>query len=352
MNKKDLTQPLLWGILHGLNDFVAGYMLSNYAWKNDGSDSFSMLVIYAILGFGLQLPAGMLLDRMKQVKPFAVVSICLLVFSTVMYFSDPVVAIIITGFAGAGIHVTGGAICLQVSGTSGPLGFFTAPGVLGLTLGGILGTFSPVCLLTALLLIVAVALLIAGNIPAYQAMQKKERPLDTHDLVMMGILLIMCFRSFIFDVMNSAAFHFENGMLVFGLSAFAGKIIGGFLAERIGWKKFIYITLPLSFLLFQAGRDNVYAMAFGIACLQSSVPLTLLMMSRSLPLFPATASALSLGTSVAIAGLPLYLGNSGVSNNSTSIINLLIFAGLFIAWILIFRIRRNPVTGKHGLTYS
>jgi hypothetical protein len=30
-------------------------------------------------------------------------------------------------------------------------------------------------------------------------------------------------------------------------------------------------------------------------------------MSKSLPLYPATAAALSLGTSIALAGLPVYL---------------------------------------------
>ena len=45
----------------------------------------------------------------------------------------------------------------------------------------------------------------------------------------------------------------------------------------------------------------------GIGFLQSSVPVSLLMMSRSLPFYPATASALSLGTSIVLAGLPLFL---------------------------------------------
>ncbi len=71
----------------------------------------------------------------------------------------------------------------------------------------------------------------------------------------------------------------------------------------------MYITLPLALILFQFGKQNIYALAFGIACLQSSVPITLLLMSRSLPIYPATATALSLGASVALAGLPLFLIN-------------------------------------------
>lgn len=343
--KQSITlQPLLWGLLHGLNDFAAGYMLANFAFHHQYGESFTLLVIYAILGFGGQLPVAFLLDKQKQLKPFAVISVSLLILSTAMYSIDPFIAIIVTGLAGAGIHVTGGAICLQVNkGRSGPLGVFTAPGVLGLTMGGILGTMPYSCLYLALAAIIIVAALIfKQGLPVYQVQHKKNgEQLDSHDLIMLGILLIMCFRSFIFDVINAAALQLEYGMLVFGISAFLGKIIGGYLADRIGWKKFIYITLPLAFILLHFGKENIYALAFGIACLQSSVPLTLLLMSRSLPIFPATATALSLGTSVALAGLPLYMRNGHTFNNSSNLIWLLIFPAMILAWLLISRKRKS-----------
>lgn len=334
-------QPLLWGLLHGANDFVAGYMLANYTYSHSYKDGITMVVIYAILGFGGQLPAGFWLDKQKQIKPFAIVSTSFLLSAIVFYFIDPYIAIVLTGIAGAGIHVTGGAVCLQVSDNkSGPLGIFTAPGVLGLTLGGILGSMSSVYLLFPLLAIIILAILIfKQGIPVYQAQHKnRESQLDAHDWIMLSILLIMCFRSFVFDIINSAALHFEHGILVFGISAFAGKIIGGYLADKIGWKKFIYITLPLAFVLFNFGRENIYAIAFGIACLQSSVPLTLLLMWRSLPLFPATASALSLGTSVALAGLPLYLNSKSINFDKTFSLHLIwafVFVAMIIVWIVI-----------------
>jgi hypothetical protein len=161
--------------------------------------------------------------------------------------------------------------------------------------------------------------------------------LDTHDWLMLGILLVMCFRSFIFDVINHVAHDFENGVLIIGISAFAGKMIGGFVADKIGWKKFVYITLPIALLLFQFGKENIYALAFGIACLQSSVPITLLLMGRSLPQYPATATALSLGTSIALAGLPLYMvsDQTAVMNAfSNPVITATVFIFLLFGWIV------------------
>ena len=353
-------QPLLWGALHGLNDFTAGFMLANYTLTHNNPDGFLFIVIYAIIGFGGQLPVGFWLDYKKTIKPFSLASLILLPVGILTYFVSAEAGIIMAGFASAFVHVTGGAICLQVhENKSGPLALFTAPGVLGLTLGGVLGQYGTWQLAIIGILVLPVGYLILKNtLPSYRSIPKssasKNPPwgaggLDSHDWLMLGILLIMCFRSFIFDVINHVANDFEHGILIIGISAFAGKIIGGFVADKIGWKKFIYITLPLALLLFQFGKENIYALAFGIACLQSSVPITLLFMGRSLPQYPATATALSLGTSIALAGLPLYL----VSDQSSIInafgnpfITAMVFFFLFLCWFLADKLLFSPKTTR------
>jgi predicted MFS family arabinose efflux permease len=139
------------------------------------------------------------------------------------------------------------------------------------------------------------------------------------------------------------AHNYQNGIIIIGLSAFAGKIIGGFLADKIGWKKYVYISLPLALLLFQFGKENIVALGFGIACLQSSVPITLLLMARSLPLYPATATALSLGTNVALAGLPLYLVSSR-SVVTDWFDNGWVILLLFLSWLVIKHLsKKSPV---------
>lgn len=332
------NQPLLWGMLHGLNDLTAGFMLANFTLANDYAHSFTLLVVYSIIGFGGQLPVGFWLDHKKKVKPFVVTAITALILAILVYFINGYAAIILAGIASAFVHVTGGAICLQVNNNkSAPLALFTAPGILGLTLGAILGKFPAFGLWFVLVGIVLISFFILGNkLPVYKEPQKKQSQLDIHDWLMLGILLIMCFRSLIFDVVNHVAYQYPNGMAIIGISAFAGKILGGLIADKIGWKKFVYISLPIALLLLQLGKENIYALAFGIACLQSSVPITLLLMSNSLPQHPATATALSLGTSVAFAGLPLFLlGDiqliyNGFNNPWATV---LIFTILLLGWI-------------------
>jgi predicted MFS family arabinose efflux permease len=338
---KKTNQPLLWGLLHGVNDLVAGFILAHYTLQQDYSNSFLYITLYAIIGFGGQLPVGFWLDSSKKIKPFANASLILLPIAALTAFISLPAAIIISGVSSAFVHVTGGAICLQVhNNKTGPLGIFTAPGVLGLTAGSLIGQYSiwP-------LAIIGVAALALGfiiskkELPIYKSPEKKQSELDSHDLIMLTILLVMCFRSFLYDVINYSAEYFEDGVLYIGLSAFAGKIIGAFIADRIGVKRFIYISMMTALLLFQFGKENIYTLCMGVACLQSSVPVTLLLMSRSLPIHPATATALTLGTSIALAGLPLYLVNDKEKIFS-NFNNPLLTAGLFVlfmaGWIFLF----------------
>jgi MFS transporter, FSR family, fosmidomycin resistance protein len=344
------TQPLLWGLLHCLNDFAAGYMLANYTLLHDYSKSFLLIIVYSIIAFGGQLPVGFWLDYKKTITPFAAASFVLLAFAIPAYFTAAEAGIIVSALASAFVHVTGGAVCLQVhQQQTGPLALFSAPGVLGLTLGSAIGAAGVWVLLVALVLVVIIAALVFNaGLPAYRTPSKKESELDVHDWLMLGILLVMCFRSFLFDVINHVAHDYSNGIFIIGISAFAGKIIGGFLADKIGWKKYVYISLPLALLFFSFGKDNIVALAFGIACLQSSVPITLLLMARSLPLYPATATALSLGTSVALAGLPLYLASSrhvitGWFDNS------MLTNGFFISLLILFLLVIRSLSRKQKL---
>lgn len=333
-------QPYYWGLLHGVNDLAAGFLLAGYTLTHDYSDSFLFISLYAILGFGGQLPAGFWLDQKKDIPFFARLSLTLLPLSLACYFISPEGAIIVSGLASAFVHVTGGTICLQVhENKPGPLGVFTAPGVLGLSIGGLLGTAG--ALLPLVLIGVSLVLfygIFRYPLPVYRTPEQKKSELDTHDLVMLALLLLMCFRSFLFDVINYVAEQYEDGVLLLGISAFAGKLIGGFLAERVGTRRFIYIALGTALVCFQFGKENIYLLCAGVASLQSSVPLTLLLMSRSLSQYPAVATAFSLGIPVALAGLPLYLVadkriiHDGFGQPGLTV---LFFVVLFAVWVLV-----------------
>lgn len=300
---------LFWGIMHGINDLFAGYLLARFALDAHSSDVFFWLSVYAVLGFGGQLPVGILLDRTRRIQGFALAGLGLLALAAFTSLISLTAAIVLAGLASAFVHVAGGAISLHAAdGNVGWLGVFTAPGVLGLAVGSVLGTAGMLLpVIVALLVVVGIFLQVQQRAVLYQLQSNPAQQLDAHDWIMLGLLLLMSFRSLLYDILHQLGDYPDYGLLYIGLSACAGKLAGGWLADRLGWKPVIYASLVAAWLFLGVGPNNLYTLCAGIACLQSSVPLTLWMMVRSLPAYPATAVAFSLGTSVALAGLPLYL---------------------------------------------
>ncbi|MBK6276458.1 MAG: hypothetical protein IPF58_18010 [Saprospirales bacterium] len=66
----------------------------------------------------------------------------------------------------------------------------------------------------------------------------------------------------------------------------------------------------------------------GVALLQSAVPITLLLMQNFMRNSPATATGLSLGVAIALAGLPTYLQQFRQIQNNKLVF--LVFSMFFI----------------------
>ena len=76
---------------------------------------------------------GLWLDAKRDMRLFSVVPVILLIAGCTLYFVSPFAAIVVAGFASAGIHVTGGCICLLLNkGKFGPLVFY-CPGSGGVS---------------------------------------------------------------------------------------------------------------------------------------------------------------------------------------------------------------------------
>ena len=89
-----------------------------------------------------------------------------------------------------------------------------------------------------------------------------------------------------------------------GVAAGIGKLIGGFAAERLGYRRWTILSLALAAPLLAFGGKKLIFLLPGVAFLQSSVPCTIAAMARLLPARPATAAGLVLGLAVALGGIP------------------------------------------------
>lgn len=342
---------LAWGLLHGVNDWVAGYMVAAFSLQHTIENTSLALIAYTILGFGGQLPVGMRMDRHKNPDLFINFSIVFLLAGILCYWINDFTGIIIAGLSSAFLHVTGGSICLQNNeNKAGPLGIFTAPGVLGLTLGIASGGFSSWILSFALIAVILILLIFkirpSTNSQSNTTVQRTgsaHQLIDKHDWIMIGILLTVVLRSLLYEAITMLAHNWQDGLLTLGIAAFAGKIIGGYLADKLGWRRWVYITLPLAFIFLQFGENNLLMLGFGISCLQSSVPISIILMRRSMPEFPATSVAFTLGVAIAIAALLLFIIDVKKIQAGWFTV-----AGLFVSLIisgliLLFILKRNKV---------
>jgi len=123
-------------------------------------------------------------------------------------------------------------------------------------------------------------------------------------------------------------------LLALAVAAAAGKILGGILADRVGWRRWTVGALALAAPLLALGEQNLIALLAGVALLQSATPVALAATSRLLPRSPATAAGLALGLAIAIGGIPAAGGLAPSVGAPPGIAALLLAALLAMWWAL------------------
>ncbi|MFL5803996.1 MAG: MFS transporter [Roseiflexaceae bacterium] len=157
---------------------------------------------------------------------------------------------------------------------------------------------------------------------------------EGHDIVMLVLLTGIALRS---AVWTSLQFLFEGRyetLLMMALAAAIGKIVGGVLADRLGWRRWAIGALLLAAPLLALGGRNMFLLLPGVALLQSATPAALAMTWRLLPRQPALAASLGLGLAIAIGGIPTLGGLGPALGAPPILIGVLLAAALALWWAL------------------
>ncbi len=319
---------VLFGASHGINDFIAGYLLSSMSTHSTNWQLNSVaFLVYSIIAFGGQLPAGILVDKIKKIKFFSLISLSLMIFAVAFSYVNIFAAILLSAIASAFIHVCGGAACYISDNKSSTLaGIFTSPGVVGLILGGIIGAMQfNFFFVFAFVLLVILFLFIKIEIPSYQITKetKSESLLDTHDFFMLILIMAIAFRSLFWNIIHMMCFEDNLWLIAIAFSAFSGKLIGGYISDKVDWKKFVFVSTVTSAILLNIGKNYFPVFCIGVALLQSAVPITLILMQNYMQKSPATAAGLSLGIAIFLAGFPTYIEQFRLMQNGKGFILLL-----------------------------
>jgi FSR family fosmidomycin resistance protein-like MFS transporter len=239
--------------------------------------------------------------------------------------------------ASAAFHISGGtlALCATRGQAAGP-GFFAAPGVLGLALGGLLAAGRVEVLWLGLgLLLLCGASLAAFSLPALPYSTPHDEPLfERHHWIMLALLAAIALRSAVWSLVELWVQGNWTAVLLLASAAAGGKLLGGLLADQLGWRRWTVGALLGAAALLTLASGNLAALVLGVALLQSATPVVLTAVAGQLPRYPATASGLALGLAIAAGGLPFLLGWGNVLGSPPVLSVLAALAGILLWFTL------------------
>lgn len=337
---RPLRAPALLGLAHGAADGASGLLLGFLPLHFNLMQAGALVMLYNLLAFAAQPLFGYLADRWRKPRVFAVAGLACVATAMLIASFAPIIAVLVAGVGSGLFHVGGGALTFQCAqGRAGSVGIFASPGVMGLALGGAMAVaslfpFAPLALGLALVggLIAIVPIAsdaVSANLPSSGS---GEHALEQHDLIMIALLAGIALRSAVWTTLDYLMHARGDMLLMMGVAAFAGKLAGGFLADRIGWRTWAMGALAGAACLLTLFAQHMVALLLGIALLQSATPVALMAVYRAVPRYPATAAGLALGLAIAVGGLPVYSGVLPALASSLALGIVVAMAAVALGW--------------------
>ena len=278
------------------------------------------ILLYDIVAFTLQLPIGIALDQLDKNSYAALLSYAL-VGAGVILSLVPIAllewpAILLLAIGNALFHSAGGLSVLNISQKhAGPSGIFIATGAIGVFLGtqsAQMGRLQIAFSLLVLLFLCALITLVVQKVnKKYWNVHNVSfdiSELSFNTLLAIALLsFVVALRSYVGMVM---AFPWKSEMLLLVLSSlgvFAGKALGGVVADRIGFRTTAIFSLIVAATLFVPSWEIPVMGLLGVFFFNFTMSITLASLANILPNAKGTAFGLA-SFSLAVGALPALAG--------------------------------------------
>ncbi|MBC5735743.1 hypothetical protein [Lawsonibacter faecis] len=299
------TRLFIYSAAHFAVDFSCALLLLGRIRPGPG-DALLCLLLYNFCAFALQMPVGLLADRLDKNHAVAALGCgaCALA-----WLIPGLGGAVCAGVGNALFHVGGGLDTLNRSASRcGALGIFVSPGALGIFLGGLLaGGGAATSALAAGGVLLAGGLIFrlcraSGNAPVSLALSGRSAA----PAALICLALVVVLRSYLG---LAAQFPWKAGYAVPLVAALVlGKALGGLLADRFGLRRTAAVSLGTAALLFLLADVPAAGIA-GVFLFNMTMPLTLWGAAGLLP--GAKGFAFGLLTFGLFLGfLPVFLGIS------------------------------------------
>lgn len=353
-----------FSLLHFIVDGICAIsMFSYFAFR----DSFTLnILLYNFFAFAMQLPFGALLDflimehpKMKE-KLSYFTGVLGVIFTVIGAFTHPV----ILGIGNGLFHVGGGVSVInedfRKNKNGSLLGIFVAPGALGLFLGTTFGKeisgkipYGITVLLILLFLLVSffVSFLLYKKLKRNQffteekgnVIREKEEGKNPVGFLIFGVLfsfLVVLIRSF---TGFSVSYPWKIGFIISLLATIMtvlGKMAGGIISAKIGFKKTVIISLLCASVFF-IFKDYMVTGLLSILFFNMTMPLTLYVLIKVNRTFSGSSFGL-LTFALFLGFLPSYF-HLGVlmDERLVGVISSILSMGLLILSSVLLKERRE-----------
>ena len=354
------SMTLLYGAVHLLVDAASVTFYFALLHKYTSESPWDIFALYVIFAFAMQVPFGLLADRINR-PIFVAILGCLLVAVGPFFVAFPFVSLFVLCFGNALFHVGGGVIALTLSrGRAAIPGMFVAPGVFGVAIGVTLGGFRifPHIVFCIIFALAVILLYLSRHLLQNDENQTNESvdmmrtkpvaPLDYTNIAVILFFVVIVSRAIVADFVSDIARANISWSYALPIAVFLGKFFGGFLADRFGWQQTVLTAIVCSVPLIAIGEYFSFLLLPGAFLFTMSMPITLTALGNLLPRQPGFAFGL---TALAIAVGAL---STRIVHLQGSFVFFMIFltASLFYCAVRLYNqsIPRNDLFTENNLT--
>jgi len=308
MRKSGLTASC--AAAHFFVDFLCAWGMFGFCRPQPGWTE--AMLFYNFCAFALQMPLGLLADRFRQDRSFALLGGILAAAACLTLGDHPIAFSVTAGLGNALFHVGGGVAVLHAyPGKAGPLGLYVSPGAFGIFFGTMLGKSGADILLPSIVGLGACLfifwLLRGSEAPSPMDADRREAPA----FAIICLFLVVCLRSYLGFLFT---FSWKSGWWAVATvcGVVLGKTAGGYLSDRIGAVRASIGSLGLAALGFLFS-ENPFCGVPAIFLFNMSMPITLRAAADAFPgmkgfSFGLLTFALFLGFLPAWLGMPVPHG--------------------------------------------
>lgn len=309
MNKKIVG---LYSVIHFIVDLSCVVLVTNLITQKMGKNAnlFIAILIYNFFAFAMQLPIGIIADKLNKNAIYSGFG-CVLVAIAFEFADFGIISCVIAGIGNAMFHIGGGIDVLNISDKKATLsGIFVSTGAMGIFLGskstqiGFNKFYIFVLLISALLLF-----------GLYNQIKNKVNnkeviipELNINAIISIICLIItVCIRSYVGLIL---ALEWKRSFLLASFSILAvvlGKMLGGIIGDKIGYKNISIISLTISAIGFIFAFNNPILGILAMLFFNMTMPITLTALSNMLDNNKGMAFGL-LTLALFIGSIPKFFG--------------------------------------------